>query len=257
MSVYIFDTETVDREGSEIIEAAWMHVQAPTGLFGAEPDRIPPDINDSIGARFCQRYKPVLPLTFGSMAIHHILPFELEECAPSSSFALPADVHYLIGHSIDYDWKAAGSPAAVKRICTDAMARHVWPDASGYSQSALIYMLLGANKITRNMVRNAHGAIVDCALNLTLLSHILRSKTEITTWSALWDFSELCREPRTCRFKQYRDMPLEEVPLDFVEWVLRQTFITEYERRAYQRVWDKAYTPRQRSGGFSDDDIPY
>lgn len=257
MTVYIFDTETADRDG-EIIEAAWLRVDPTPGLFGSQPDEIPHDLELAISTRFCQRYKPAKPLTCGSIAVHHILPFELNECAPSASFALPSDASYVIGHSIDYDWMASGSPAHVRRICTDAMARHVWPEATGYSQVALIYMLLGANKVTRDRVRSAHSAAADVQLNLILLSRILQAKPEIRTWSALWDFSELCREPLTCRFKQYRDIKLEDVPLDFIEWVLRQHFITVYERRAYQRAWAKITgSDAVQSVLDADSEVPY
>lgn len=248
MSTYIFDTETVDRDGTEIIEAAWLRIRAVDGLLGIDEEAIPPTDTLPIIEYFTQRFLPTKPVTFGSIGVHHILPSELLDCPPSSSFQLREDATYIIGHSIDYDWAAIGSPERVKRICTDAMARWIWPDATGYSQIALTYMLLGATPATRELVRSAHSASADCLLNLRLLQHILALKPAITTWSQLWDYSEKCREPRTCRFKQYQDMLLEEVPIDFVMWVLRQHWITPYERRAYQRAYDAACRPVNRFG---------
>src|SRR5437868_11218147 len=86
---------------------------------------IPVDLGYEIVAN--RRYRPAASISCGAMAVHHILPSDLCECEPSSSFQIPEDCGYLIGHSIDMDWKAAGSPAHVKRICTHAIAQWVYP----------------------------------------------------------------------------------------------------------------------------------
>lgn len=241
MRVYCFDTELTDRENGEIIEAAWERFAAPAGLLGPEFDLIP--ISPATGLlgvddRFEARYRPEKPTTFGALSVHHILPNELEECPPSSSFRLPEDAQYLIGHNIDTDWTAAGKPD-VKRIDTCAIARHLWSDADSHSQSALLYRLLGATPETRAALKNAHSALADVQNNIRLLEKILETKSEITTWSALWAFSEECRIPKICTFQRYKGIPLEELPLDFVGWVLRQSWIDDYTRIGYRRVWDR------------------
>lgn len=225
MSIYIFDTETTDRENGEIIEAAWL--QLSTDRIEAEPE-----ILGEWSGRFC----PAQPSSFGAMAIHNILPSELEGCPPSSSFVLPENTVLLIGHSIDFDWTAAGSPAQVKRIDTHAMAQWLWPDASGYSQIALLYMLDGATPETREMVRAAHGALADVRMNYRLLSHILRLKPEITTWNALWHYSESCRIPRTCPFKRWEGVLLEEMDYSAIDWCLRQDWLDPYFRKGLDQV---------------------
>ena len=129
MRAYIFDTETTDKRNGEIIEAAWLRfADDPIGVYDEE---------------YSQRFKPLKPSTMGALAVHHILPIELEECPPSSTFVLPADCEYLIGHSIDFDWEAAGTRRKSNESAPMLWRKHVWPDATGYSQTALIYMLLG------------------------------------------------------------------------------------------------------------------
>jgi exodeoxyribonuclease X len=228
MSIYIFDTETTDRENGEIIEAAWLKLS--TEAIVGEPK-----VLDEWSGRFL----PSRPSTFGAMAVHNILPFELEGCPPSSSFELPEDTVLLIGHSIDFDWNAAGSPDNVRRIDTCSIAKWLWPDASGYSQIALLYMLDGATPETRETVRNAHGALADARMNYRLLKHILAQKPEISTWNALWRYSEECRIPRTCPFKRWEGVLLEEMDYSAITWCLRQDFIDPYFRTGLNRVLEQ------------------
>lgn len=257
MTTLIFDTETTSRdEGREIIEAAYIVCPKVNDLAG-ESDRIHRPLIGPFD-RFEQRYRPETPTTFGALAVHNILPSELEDCLPSSTFALPAGVEYIIGHSIDFDWEAAGKPD-VKRICTLAMAQWTWPDADSYSQSALLYMLLGPTPETRELLRGAHGAMTDVLNNARLLEHILSAKPEIETWSALWEYSEACRIPRTMPLGEkqgVKGMTLDEaVEADggFVDWCLRQDWIDDYLRRglneAIARVeekWNAAPEPDTR-----------
>ncbi len=240
-AVLIFDTELTDRKEGEIIEAAWLRLRPDSDLVG-ESDRIAPGL--VFEELFCQRYKPMKLTTFGALAVHHILPTELEGSPPSSTFALPADTTYLVGHSIDTDWQAAGAPEKVKRICTHALSQHTWPDADGYSQVALIYMLLGATDATRTEVRKAHGAVADVFLNRILLQHILQAKPDITTWSALWEYSEECRIPIYCPLKRWEGEKLEEMDDSSISWCLRQDWLDPYFRKGLRRVMEQRYPPR-------------
>lgn len=250
MSVYLFDVECTDKTDGEIIEAGLVRFLEAEDMFPG---------GDAIGFPLCTsvaevtRYRPTKPSTMGALAVHHILPHELEGCAPSHSFQLPEDCEYIVGHSIDFDWQAAGSPQHVKRIDTHAIARWVWPDASGYSLVALIYMLKGATSETRNLVRYAHSAGRDCLLAFYLLEAILALKPEIRTWSALWNYSEECRIPRTCPMKKFEGVPLDDLVRHepgFVDWCLRQSWLDSYFRKGLLRAIDAAY----RDGGEDDDE---
>lgn len=237
MTAVIFDTEMTDKKDGEIIEAAWIYLGADNDLAGT-PNIIP---SPWFGfTPYVERFRPSKPISFGAMAVHNILPSELESCRPSSQFELP-ECQYLIGHSIDFDWAAAGSPAHVKRICTHAMSQWIWPDATGYSQSALIYMLEGATPETRAMLNGAHGAVCDVQNNLLLLNHILAQKPEIVTWSQLWEFSEECRIPRTCPMKRYEGVLLQNLDDGFINWCLNQYWLDPYFRKGLERVLSGRY----------------
>ncbi|MFH7456797.1 3'-5' exonuclease, partial [Pseudomonas syringae pv. tagetis] len=79
------------------------------------------------------------PIELGSLATSQILEEELADCPPHTEFSMPADTTYIIGHNVDYDWRVNGQPD-IKRICTQALSRKLWPAADSHSQSAMIYL---------------------------------------------------------------------------------------------------------------------
>ena len=102
-----------------------------------------------------ERFKPSKNIEYGAMAVTNIVPEDLISCAPSNEARLPAYTNYIIGHNVDYDWKALGKPD-VKRICTLALSRHVLPDLDSHTQSAMLYYFLGIE--AREMLINSHSA---------------------------------------------------------------------------------------------------
>jgi exodeoxyribonuclease X len=250
--VYILDCETNTKKlPREPIEVAFLKIESDPDLLGYT-DTIPPLTKVT---SFHQRFKPDVPSTYGAMAVHHILPEELEGCPPSSSFKLPDGAEYIIGHSIDFDWEAIGAPP-VKRICTFAMSQWVWPQATEHSQVALIYMLQGATPATRNQVRLAHGALADCCMNMALLNYILLQKPEIKTWLQLWEYSEKCRVPRTCPMKRWDGLLLEEMDDGAIRWCLNQDWLDKYLRIGLERVMAERY-PAMRHAEEFDEGVPY
>jgi exodeoxyribonuclease X len=226
--VYLLDTETTSHgPGREVIELAWIRLRTADG---APSDLIPDELTEA--ESFVQRYKPEWPIAVGSLAVHHILPSELEGCPPSASAALPVDAGYVIGHTVDFDWESVGSPAHVKRIDTCAMARHLWPDADSHSQAALLYLLEGARPETREALR---GALVDARNNLVLLRHIVSAKPEITTWRALWEYSEFARIPTIMPLGRNRGAPIAQLDSGEIRWYLERDFIDAYLRKAFEQ----------------------
>ena len=227
--VVVMDTECTGLdEDREIIEAAVIEVGRDESI-----DRhwLP------VSPVWCQSFKPEKPIKYGAMAVHHITPAMLEGCPPSSEFQIPEDVDYIIGHSIDFDWEAAGSPAHVKRIDTHAIATWVWPECDSHSQSALLYMLLGPTDKTRKLLQGAHRAEDDALNNVRLLEKILDKCPTIEKWEDLYQYSELCRIPRVCPFHQWKgvlwSVIAEEDP-SYLEWILRQDWVNSYMRQAVE-----------------------
>jgi len=222
MAAIILDTETTGRlEPVLPIEIAYLSLSDP--------------INLQITYHFEQRYNPAKPIETGAMATHHILDEELADCPPPSDFFLPYDTEYIIGHNIDYDWKVIGKPT-VKRICTLALARKVWPSTDSYSLSALIYFLATDRQKARDTLRSAHSALADVKFTHYLLRKILATRP-CQTWEELWNWSESARIPETMPFGKHKDVPIKNLPRDYIDWALRNlTDMDEYLRKALLAV---------------------
>ncbi|ALQ51870.1 3'-5' exonuclease [Nitrosomonas ureae] len=221
--VIVFDTETTGIDDPEIIEAAW--VNAPTSIEYI-------DSEFEYWEEFHKRYKPSKPISLSAMAIHHIMDEDLIACDPSDSFNLPDDIDYLIGHNVDFDWKASGSPV-VNRICTLALSRYLWPDLPAHNQSAMLYFL--EREKARELLRGkAHSAKDDVRNCIIILNHIFRKIGNIHTWEELWEISEIARIPTRMAFGKHKGMEIKDVPSDYKRWLMRQPDTDQYLLKALQ-----------------------
>lgn len=204
----ILDTETTGFDEPEVIELAYM------GPLDSPLDdaNVPPT---------CLRFKPSKPIALGAMATHHIIADDLTECDPwPADWKIPGGAEYLIGHNVDYDWRAIGSPE-VKRICTLALARRLWPSLDSHSLSALIYHLY-PHKLARSMVRGAHSAGADVALTYALLCNLWKA-AGFPAWEKLWLISEDARVPTHFSWGKYSGSEIKEIRRtdpSYISWCL-------------------------------------
>ncbi len=212
----IFDVEATDKNDAVIIEAASLDVTSLSPFDAGNP--------------WVQRYNPGKPISLGALATHHILDEELISCPPSTSFKLPAGTKYLIGHNIDFDWVAIGSPE-VKRICTLALARSLWPDLDSHTQSALLYYF--ERDTARDQLRNAHSALADVWICSKIVSKIL-DKLHPASLDAFWEMSEKARIPTIMPFGKHKGEAINLVPSDYKQWMLRQDNVSPYLRKALE-----------------------
>lgn len=232
MSAYIIDTETTGEEPvGEVIELA---VGVPTADLG-------------VLAGFMvagERFKPTGRINFKAMAVHHILPHELEGCPPASEAKnlIPADMEYMIGHNVDYDWEHLGRPAC-KRICTLAISRYIWPGNDGHNLGALTYHLSTDLVMARELLKQSHGAVVDVELTYAVLRAQLENEIVATYlkhaggngWGvveALWQFSENARIPRIWTFGKHKGQDIDKTDRGYLSWCLRQPDMDEYVKTA-------------------------
>lgn len=211
MSTYIFDTETTGSNEPEVIEAAWLEVANPKNI--------------EVLSSFEQRYKPSKNIELGALATHHIYDEELQDCPPSSMFKLPENTEYIIGHNVDYDWEVAGKPD-VKRICTLALSRYLYPGLDSHSQSAMIYKIQRAD--ARDLLRNAHSALADVKNCMLLLTNLISKLENIGSWHDLWVVSEQARIPTVMPFGKHKGMAIEDIPEDYKQWLLKQSDVDPY-----------------------------
>ena len=155
---------------------------------------------------------------------------ELVNCPASSSFKLSAGTQYLIGHNIDFDWVAIGSPD-VKRICTLALARSLWPSLDSHTQSALLYFF--ERDTARDQLRNAHSALADVWICSKIVGQII-DKLHPSSLDALWEMSEKARIPTTMPYGKHKGELISQVPTDYKQWLLRQDNVSGYLRKALE-----------------------
>lgn len=211
MTAIVFDTETTGTKAPQIIEAAWLRLDSPATL--------------NVTAQFEQRYRPAQRIALGALATHHIYDEELADCPPHTDFRLPADVQYIIGHNVDYDWNVAGKPD-VKRICTLALSRSLYPEADSHSQSAMMYLIDRPN--ARKLLREAHSALADVQNCRSLLANLLGRCGPVADWEALWQVSEQARLPKVITFGKHKGTAIADIPADYKAWLLRQTDLDPY-----------------------------
>ena len=212
MSIIVLDTETTGNEPPEVIELAygWLDV-------------LQLELHHPHVERFC----PSKPLAFGALATHHILSEELIGQPPSSTCKLPA-VDYIVGHNCDYDWKALASPP-VKRICTLAIARALYPECDSHSLGAMLYRLHPSPREARELLKGAHSALTDVSLCAYILCEMANQHS--LAWvepESIWEFSEKCRIPKVISFGKHKGTPVKDLPRDYKQWLLRQPDMDPY-----------------------------
>ena len=170
------------------------------------------------------------------MAVHHIIESDLINKPSYNTFRLPQGVTYLIGHNIDYDIKAVqkcDNSIQVKGICTLALSRMVWPDVPAHNLSALYYMIAGGTDQTRKELRNAHNAAADIMFTATILRELIKL-TGIKDMQSLYLLSEKARIPTKMTFGKHSGMLIKDVPADYKTWLLKQSDLDPYLRKALE-----------------------
>lgn len=234
MKPYIFDTETTgtDHKQDQIIEAAWLELpDDPNAFLNSEPFN---------AENYCERFRPSVPISLGAQAVHHILTSDLKDCRPSSDFELPENTGYLIGHNVDFDWRMAGEPS-IKRICTLALSRFLFPDKDSHTQSAMIYMMARRNsreEEARQRLKNAHAAMDDVRNCASLFAFLLvfaeQQGHSISTWDDVHQLSELARIPTIMGFGKHTGLPINQVDSGYVRWYRGQAETDPYYLAAFK-----------------------
>lgn len=227
MTAIILDTETHALNGNAI-EIAWFE-------FGFSEDG-KPFYNTKRGDN--QRFNPGEPIDFGAMAAHHILDSDVADKPLHTTFKMPRiderPVQYIIGHNIDYDIavlnRCGVNTTDPKTICTLALSRMVWPDAT-HNLSALTYMLAEDKEKARETLKSAHSAWQDILITGSLLKRII-ALTAVKSLKDLYLLSERARIPTVISFGKHKGTPIAELPPSYVAWLLGQPELDPYLKKA-------------------------
>lgn len=222
--ILIIDTETTGREPPEVLELAVGVVKE--GSWELE------------GSILCSRFSSILGSSYGALATHHILDEEVAHLPAFPPGPLYKDPHYLIGHNIDYDWKAIGSPSC-KRICTLAMSRKIWSELDSHTLEAMTYFIHGKEQAkARSWLRDAHSAESDVKLCHALLRVCLAQGQAkyVTTAEELWHYSEACRIPSVWSFGKHQGKAIRETDRGYLSWYSRLPDADPYVMKAVREA---------------------
>ena len=225
MQAIILDTETHTLNGLPI-EIAYAPIKIESGKLSLDKSQI-----------FDQLYQVNQPISYAAMAVHHILESDLVDQPNYREFQLPEQTSYIIGHNVDYDIAAIArfgvDTSKLKPICTLALARHVWEDAEAHNISALIYLISKGSDKAREMLKGAHRADADIILTANILMHIIH-RLNIQDIEQLYIASEAARIPKSISFGKHKGTAIQDLPADYVQWLLRQDDLDSYLRKALE-----------------------
>ncbi|MPW43234.1 putative quorum-sensing-regulated virulence factor [Acinetobacter guerrae] len=227
MTAIILDTETHTLNGLPI-EIAYAPIEVRAGKLSLDKSQL-----------FDQLYQVNQPISYAAMAVHHILESDLVDQPLYTSFELPADTTYIIGHNVDYDMSAIARCGVetqdIKAICTLALARKVWPQADAHNISALIYLISKGSDKARELLKGAHRADADIILTANILMHIVHH-LNIEDIEGLYLASEQARIPTKINFGKHKGTLISDLPSDYVNWLLRQDDLDPYLKKALENT---------------------
>lgn len=226
MSALILDTETHSLNGYPI-EIAYAHCSFEQGLLVINHDQV-----------FDEYFSCPEPISYGAMAVHHILESDIADKPSYEVFRLPENTVYMIGHNIDYDIQAVklcDPSITVKGICTLALARMVWGELETHTLGALYYFVMNDKETARKHLRHAHNAKADIYFTGVILNEIVQ-KLAIKDMNSLFIMSETARVPKKMPFGKHKGTLIKDLEPSYVSWLLRQDNVDQYVLKAIKGV---------------------
>jgi DNA polymerase III epsilon subunit-like protein len=168
-------------------------------------------------SRFETLVQPGRAIPKEASRVHHITD-EMVKTAPTIREILPAALSVkknehvqVFGHNFPgYDMKLLDGvyPKGIDIGCSLKAARVFIPDAPGHS----LDKLRGFLKLPST--GQAHSALADCLDTLGVINHMLADRD--------WEVLESCmlQRPTTISFGKHKGSKLEDLPDDYVDWLL-------------------------------------
>ncbi len=210
-----FETTGFDPASEAIVELGWTDVLLPEGA--------PPRVVKG-GHLLINPHRPIPPV---ASAVHHIIDVDVET-APSwdpgfLGFDAPPDGELIAyaAHNAAFEQGFAGADPAVPWICTYKAALRLWPDAPSHSNQALRYWR-NPEGLHHETAQPAHRAFPDAYVTAFLLRDLIAAADGHI--EALMDWMHQPALQIHCRFGEHKDKRWDDVPSDYLEWILRADF---------------------------------
>lgn len=220
--IRVLDIETTGLEppAAEVIELGWQDVHRKDGTWAL--------FEEGRGGRL---YGCDVPPAADNIAIHHILPEELEglpkftglhaHAATLRAGTYEANIYAAHNAKFEADFLGAlleAAPKPVPWLCTYKAALRIWPEAPSHGNQALMYWL-GIHK-TVDLERRMppHRAEPDAFVTAHILLRLLEKATvkQMVQWT-----QEPPVLPR-CTIGEHRGKPWAEVDAGFLNWMVNK-----------------------------------
>jgi len=171
-------------------------------------------------------FNPGIPIPPAASAVHHIIDADVVSLSAFDENArawLGAGADGYVAHNAAFDRAFLRLDDDVPWICTMRLARHLWPDAPGYSNQVLRYWLDLPVPRDLPVHRAAGDAEVTATLFVAEVLALVARGTEPTI-ALLAEMSERPALLRTVTFGKHAGQRWSEVPRDYLAWASRQQF---------------------------------
>lgn len=222
----VHDTETTgkDAETARIVEIATVAVHGRSGTI------------EEIGSTLTNPGTPIPP---EASAVHHLTDDDVADEDPADVVVpdLFADIEINpivvhAAHNAAYDAAVIGHLTETRGewLCTYRLARHLLPDAPGHSNQVLRYWL--GLDVPHAAGKPAHRALADAHVTAALLAHLLTLEHGCETVEELIALANSPVELRTVGFGKHAGKSWDDVPEDYLRWMLRKDFDADTEHTA-------------------------
>lgn len=239
MKFRVVDIETSGGDPSEILEIAAVDVMKVGDKWSAFTPR-------------AKLFRPSGPISFHTMAIHHITPADIpagaEVCSPTSLtefLGTDRDIDCLVAHNADFERRHIrdGASPNIPWLCTVKAARAVWPNAPGYSNQVLRYWR--GLDLDPRLAMPPHRASPDAWVTAHLLIDLLQECSPADLLSRQHDPAST----KTVSFGRYKGRAWSDIPTDYLDWILsRQDMDWAVVERAKAELADRPAAPPVNSG---------
>lgn len=189
-------------------------------------------------ASFESLVNPGIPIPPQASAVHFLTDDDVVG-APGAQVVLEqlrkfvGDDELVVAHNAPFDSGFLTSLNGEQWICSLRAARHMWPDAPDHKNQTLRFWLKIRHALLDGV--NAHRAHGDALTTGLIFDRALEAYAGAHPLHTLADFAAFVASPlRPQRFgygRRYRGWLIDEIPLDYRQWVLRDAEAPEGQRR--------------------------
>lgn len=236
------DLETAGMEPpASVLEIGWTDIEFDTDTKACE-----------ITKPASLLFKPKEDLTADNIAVHHLTPGMLAGYQPCEEKDLrlvtsAGQPQFLVAFNAEFEqrWFTPEISGSARWICPMKVARRVWLDAPGYSNQTLRYWL--GLDLPDDLAMPPHRAAPDSFVT----AHIMAALLRIERVSAMVGWTLAPRYYATCPLRKHKDKPWDQIPADYLSWMLSATDMEDDLKLSARSELDRRRNPQQTapSGG--------